>query len=61
MPLDAENGIPVTSAELGEGQKIIVVVASARNLVLGEGMRCKELFEPVEKVIGKEIISYLKF
>ena len=61
MTLDAENGIPVTSAEVGEGQKIIVVVASARNLVLGEGMRCKELFEPVEKVIGKEIISYLKF
>jgi DUF917 family protein len=61
MTLDAENGIPVTSAEVGEGQKIIVVVASARNLILGEGMRCKELFEPVEKVIGKEIISYLKF
>lgn len=61
MTLDAENGIPVTSAEVCEGQKIIVVAASARNLILGEGMRCKELFEPVEKVIGKEIISYLNF
>jgi hypothetical protein len=59
MTLDAECGIPVTSAEVIRGQKVIILSASAKNLILGAGMRCKELFEPIEKVIGKEIISHL--
>lgn len=61
MTLDAESGIPVTSAEVHERQKVIVVAALTSNLILGEGMRCKELFEPIEKAVGKEIISFLKF
>ncbi|WP_242603581.1 S-methyl thiohydantoin desulfurase domain-containing protein [Acetomicrobium hydrogeniformans] len=59
MTLDGESGVPATSAEVRKDQMVIVVSASAKNLILGEGMRCKELFEPIEKVIGKEIISYL--
>jgi len=61
MTIDGESGIPATSAEVRKGQMVIVVSALSKNLILGEGMRCQELFEPVEKVIGKEIISHLIF
>lgn len=61
MTIDGESGIPATSAEVRKGQMVIVVSALSKNLILGEGMRCQELFEPIEKVIGKEIISHLIF
>ena len=36
-----------------------VICASRRELVLGGGMRSPELFEPAEKILGKEILAYL--
>lgn len=55
------NGNPVSTAEIRTGQKVYLLRVPAANLILGEGMRSKELMESIEPVIGKEIIKYLNF
>lgn len=56
--LDAETGRPISTAELVEGQSVAVVVAPAASLTLGAGMDDPELFEPVEKAVGKSVVDY---
>lgn len=60
MAVDAESGLPVTTAELVHGQNIVVVAAPARNLSLGAGMFCKELLDPIEKIVNRPVVEYLK-
>lgn len=59
MTVDAETGIPVTSAELKKGQKVFVTLVPADNLSLGAGMFCRELLEPIEKIVGKDVVPYV--
>jgi DUF917 family protein len=60
MTLDAGTGMPVTTAEVSEGQEVILFVVPSECLILGEGMRCMELLETVEPVVGKKIVEYRK-
>lgn len=56
--LDAETGAPITTAGVERGQDVIVVSAPADALMLGAGMERRELFEPVEAVLGKSVVDY---
>lgn len=56
--LDANTGLPVSSAEIRKGQSVAVLHVPQAKLILGAGMKDPALFESVEKVIGKEVIKY---
>lgn len=58
MTLDS-GGMPVTTAELKKGQEVFMIIVPAGNLILGEGMRCRDLLESVEPVVGKSVLEYV--
>ncbi|MDR1058571.1 MAG: DUF917 family protein [Treponema sp.] len=60
MTLNAADGLPVTSAELKNGQEVFLLLVPASRLTLGEGMRCRELMEAIEPVVNKKILDYIK-
>lgn len=53
-----DTGRPVSSAEIREGMRVLLLHVPARNLILGAGMRDPELFRVVEQVLGEEVIAY---
>ncbi len=57
--IDAENGVPVTSAEIRRDMHIAIVKVKKENLKLGAGMRDPALFKPCEEATGKKIIDYV--
>ncbi|MDR9432013.1 MAG: DUF917 family protein [Natronomonas sp.] len=56
--LDGETGRPVSTAELSEGQSVMILVAPASSLALGAGMRDPELFEPIEEAVDRPVVEY---
>ena len=60
MTLNGSDGMPVTTAELKKGQDVFLIHVPGRNLLLGEGMRCRDLMEAIEPVVGREIIRYIE-
>ena len=61
MILSAEKGLPVTTAELMRNDEVFLLRVPAWKLILGEAMRCKDLMEAVEPIIGKQIVAYGTF
>ncbi len=59
VTFDPRTGLPLCSYELQKGREIIVAYTNYKNIILGSGMKDKELFRYTEEVIGKELISYL--
>jgi DUF917 family protein len=59
MTFDAAGGLPVTTAELKKGQEVYLLLVSASRLILGEGMRCKDLLESIEPIVGRKILEYI--
>ncbi|WP_434630697.1 DUF917 domain-containing protein [Thermoanaerobacterium thermosaccharolyticum] len=59
MTLNAETGMPVTSAEVEIGQRIALVKVKKEKLKLGRGMKDPELFKVCEDAVGKKIIEYV--
>jgi DUF917 family protein len=57
--LSATQPVPVSSAEIQKGQRVLVIAAPRHNLKLGGGMRQPELFYPAERAIGKDLIRYV--
>ncbi len=57
--LDTATGAPVTSAELAEGRRVIVIAAPAVSLKLGAGLRMREHYAPLERAVGKDIVRFL--
>jgi hypothetical protein len=57
--LDAATGVPVTSAELTAGRRVIVIAAPAASLKLGAGLRIREHYAPLERAVGREIVRWL--
>ncbi len=57
--LDAETGIPLTSAVIEEGQKVIIVKINRKKLILGSSMANRSLFEEAENIIKKELVKYV--
>ena len=40
--------------------KIYTLVVDRGKLILGAGLKYSEAYEPLEKTLGKQIISYIK-
>jgi DUF917 family protein len=59
MTFDASDGLPVTTAELKKDQDVYLLLVPASRLILGEGMRCKDLLADIEPVVGKKILEYV--
>lgn len=55
MTFDAETNHPVISAAIKENQEIVLLVVSKKRLILGEGVKDRELLKKVEKTIIKKI------
>jgi DUF917 family protein len=60
MTFDSRTGRPLVSAEIREGQKVVVIVVPGQELILGAPMRDMELLKQVERAVGREILRYRK-
>jgi DUF917 family protein len=56
--LSATEPRPVSSAELRQHQRVLVISVPHQHLRLGGGMRQPELFQVAEGAVGKELIRY---
>ncbi|MDR1835301.1 MAG: DUF917 family protein [Fusobacteriaceae bacterium] len=52
----ADPGKPVTTAEIRQGDEVYLLCIPKESLILGEGMRCTELLQTIEPVVGKRIL-----
>lgn len=59
MTFDKATGLPVTSAEIKQGQEVVVIKAAKKNLKLGSGMRDQKLMAEIEPIIHKEVLKYI--
>lgn len=59
VAMNARTGDVIRCDNIAAGQEVYFLVAPKRGLLLGGGMTCPELFEPLEKVLGREILPYL--
>jgi len=59
MTMAAQCGRPITTAEIHQGQEVIVIMVPRENLNLGAGMKDPRLFRRVEEAIGMEIVRYV--
>lgn len=57
--LDGESGLPLTSAMVGPGQKVILLRLGREQMLLGSSMRNRRLFEDAEKQINKDLVKYV--
>jgi len=55
--LSLESGLPISSAEVREGQEIGVLVVDRKDLILGEGVRIEEALKEAEVAIGRPLIN----
>jgi hypothetical protein len=51
--MDLSTGLPLPSANLQEGQKVLVILVPKGKLILGAGVKDPELLKEAEKVVGK--------
>jgi DUF917 family protein len=58
MTFDAKTSMPLISAQVKEGDEVLVISVPSRNLILGAGMRDMEILRLVEKAIGKDIVRF---
>jgi uncharacterized protein len=54
------EGDPVTSAALKQGDGVYLVNVPKESIKVGDGNRYPEIYEPVEKALGKPMVKYLK-
>ena len=57
--LNFQTGLPLTTAEVKKGQKVVILYSLKENLKLGSGMNDPELFREVERITRKDIVKYL--
>lgn len=55
MTIDAETGMPLTSAEIREDKKVALIKTDRKNLKLGAGMKDPKLLADCGKIVGKII------
>ncbi|MCD6385681.1 DUF917 family protein [Candidatus Sumerlaeota bacterium] len=56
MTFDANTSMPVISTEIKEDQEILLITVPAKQLILGTGVKDKNLLKEIETVIGREIL-----
>ncbi len=59
ITIDAQSGLPLTSAELENGQSILLLTAPRQSLILGAGMHDRTLFAAAEQALGISLIPYV--
>ncbi len=60
MTFDTRTSMPLISAQVKEGEEIMVISVPSRNLILGAGVRDVEILRQVERAIGKDMARYRK-
>ena len=60
MTIDANTGVPVTTAMLKKGMEVYVITTDKKNLCLSPTMYEPELLQTVEDIVKKEIVKYLE-
>ena len=58
MTLDAGTGRPMITAEMSQGQRVVVIRVGVRSLLLGSPMRDLDLLGGIEHIIKHDIISH---
>ncbi|MEW5901573.1 MAG: DUF917 family protein [Acidobacteriota bacterium] len=58
MTFDSRTATPLISAEIREGQEVVVIAVLKEQLILGAGMSDDSLLGLIERAIGKEIVRY---
>lgn len=59
VTIDETDGIPRSSAELGPGARLVVVMAPRRALILGAGVKRRDNLLAIERAIGRPIVRHL--
>ncbi len=60
MTFDTRTSMPLISAQVKEGEEIMVISVPSRNLILGAGVCDVEILRQVERAIGKDMARYRK-
>lgn len=60
MTFSSRTGLPITSAELSDGEEIVVITAPYQNLRLGSGMFSAQNYEIIENVLDIQIVPYIQ-
>jgi hypothetical protein len=56
--LSLDTGLPVSVAQMKEGQRVAVLINSKKDLPLGTGARQPDAYHEVEKHMGIDLLSY---
>ena len=59
MTIDAQTGVPVTTAMLKKGMEVYVITTDKKNLCLSPTMFDPELLKTVEDIVKKDIVKYI--
>lgn len=59
MTFDEETSLPVTSAEIKDGQNICVIQVPYKHLLLGAGMKERTGYERIEETLSIEMLSFV--
>lgn len=54
------EGSPITSAAVQEGDVVYLTNTSRSHILIGDGNRYPEIYEPIERALGKPMVSHLK-
>lgn len=54
--VDLQTGLPLTSAEVKQGDKVLLVVVPKEYLILGAGVKDPDVLKFVEQAIGKKVV-----
>ena len=55
--LSLESGLPVSSAEIRQGDRVAVLVVPRDHLILGEGVRLPEAIQEAEQAVKKPLLK----
>ena len=58
MTLDAQTGAPVVTADIREGQDVVVIKVGVDRLLLGSPMRDATLLSGIETIVNKKIVGH---
>ncbi len=54
--MDLTTGLPLPSADVKQSQKVVLVLVPRDRLILGAGMRDRDLLKEAERVVGKSMV-----
>lgn len=58
MSFRADTGMPMTTAEMEQGQEVYVISVPVKNLKVSTTMAERDLIAQVEDIVGKEMVKY---